>query len=356
MAAIGKAVVALALIWPVVLLGRIVDRFGKGIRGVPRDAMIVDAVPARDRGRAFGFHRALDTAGAVVGPLVGLGIYQTMGHRIRPVLLLALVPATISVALVARVHDHSPVAVPQPATIRIGDTRRVALPASFWRAMVPIGLFGLVNSTDALLLLRAHQVGLDATALVLVYVAYNAVYAALAYPAGRVADRLAPRAVFAAGLIVFSITYLGLGRASTSAAVWVLLPFYGVYAALTDGVSRAWIVGLVGSDQHTWALGVHGAVTGLGMLIAGLWSGLAWNGDGHLPLTVSGAVAVIVAAWLLASRPGRTGTARSGRGHESGWSRRTKGSGSSTCHMRNAAVDPATTATPSTTPATTSET
>lgn len=300
LAAVGKCVVALALVWPVVLLGRVVDRFGKGIRGVPRDALIADAVPAQDRGRAFGFHRALDTAGAVVGPLVGLGMYQLMGRQIRPVLLLALVPATLSVVLVSLVRESNSGGVPQRRLAPAAAAPRVALPAGFWRAMVPIGLFGLVNSTDALLLLRAHQIGLDATALVLVYVAYNAVYAVLAYPAGRVADRISPRIVFATGLVVFAITYVGLGRATTPAAVWVLLPMYGIYAALTDGVSRAWVAGLVKSEQRTWALGVHGAVTGLSVLIAGLWSGLAWNGDGRLPLTVSGAIALLVAVWLFA--------------------------------------------------------
>lgn len=304
LAAIGKCIVALAFVWPVVLLGRVVDRIGKGIRGVPRDALIVDSVAAGDRGRAFGFHRALDTAGAVVGPLVGLGLYWLAGNHIRPVLLLALVPATVSVALVALVREN---VSDDPA--RHGrdpaepTTPRVALPPAFWQAMVPIGLFGLVNSTDALLLLRAHQIGLDTTELVLVYVAYNAVYAALSYPAGRIADRLPPRLVFASGLIVFAGAYLGLGRTGAPAVVWVLLPLYGAYAALTDGVSRAWIAGLVAPGQRTWALGVHGAATGLGVLTAGLWSGLLWGGDGRLPLTVSGVVALAVAGWLLVARP-----------------------------------------------------
>jgi MFS family permease len=168
--------------------------------------------------------------------------------------------------------------------------------------MVPLGVFALVNSTDALLLQRAHELGFSITRIVLVYVAYNIVYASLAYPAGKLADRIAPRLVFATGLLVFAVTYIGLGRATSTDAVWILLPFYGVYTALTDGVSRAWIANAVDDEQRTWALGVHGATTGLGVLVAGLWSGLAWSGTGELPLTVSGAIALLVAAWLFTSR------------------------------------------------------
>lgn len=303
LATVGKVIVALAFVWPVVLLGRVVDRVGKGIRGVPRDALIADAVPARARGRAFGFHRALDTLGAVVGPLVGLGVYQLVGHRIRPVLLIAVIPAAISVALVAMVHERPAVPhTPSPAT-RLAKPRS-RLPREFWQAMVPLGVFALVNSTDALLLQRAHELGFGVTRIVLVYVAYNIVYALLAYPAGKMADRIAPRLVFATGLVVFAVTYLGLGRATSTSAVWLLLPLYGVYTGLTDGVSRAWIANVVDDEHRTWALGVHGATNGLGVLVAGLWSGLAWSGTGELPLTVSGAAALVVAVWLFTSGSG----------------------------------------------------
>ena len=300
LATVGKVIVALAFVWPVVLVGRVVDRLGKGIRGVPRDALIADAVPPQARGRAFGFHRALDTLGAVVGPLAGLGLYRLVGQRIRPVLLIAVIPAAISVALVAMVHER-PAVQRASSPVTRPATSRGPLPRGFWQVIVPLGVFALVNSTDALLLQRAHELGFSITRIVLVYVAYNVVYASLAYPAGKLADRIAPRLVFATGLVVFAVTYIGLGRATTPGAVWVLLPFYGVYTALTDGVSRAWVANVVDDEQRTWALGVHGATTGLGVLVAGLWSGLAWRGTGELPLTVSGATALVVAVWLFTS-------------------------------------------------------
>jgi MFS family permease len=302
LAAVGKIMVAAAFVWPVVLLGRTVDRLGKGIRGVPRDALIADDTDETRRGSAFGFHRAFDSAGAVLGPLLGLGLLQLLHGRVRPALVIAVIPASISVALVGLVREaprSAPVTPVTPSGSTIDATRR--LPKKFYEVVVPLSLFACVNSTDTLLLQRSSELGLSVMAVVFAYVLYNVVYASLSYPAGKLADRVPARFVFAGGLAVFAVVYIGLGIATSSAAVWMLLPFYGCYAALTDGVSRAWIANLVTTEQRTWALGLHGAATGLGVLIAGLWSGLAWHGNGRIPLTVSGIVAVTVALWLLLS-------------------------------------------------------
>jgi MFS family permease len=302
LATIGKIIVAAAFIWPVVIAGRVVDRLGKGIRGVPRDALIADDTPAGARGRAFGFHRSLDTLGAVIGPLIGLALLELLGGRIRPALVIAVIPAAASVALVALVREDG-----QPAPSSTSDLREPTpdpdpdrrLPTGFWRILAPLTVFALVNSTDALLLQRAAELGLELTEIVLVYVLYNIVYAALGYPAGRLADRIPARIVYAAGLVVFAAVYIGLGTTTSPTAVWMLLPCYGAYTALTDGVSRAWIADLATPDQRTWALGVHGATTGAGVLVAGLWTGLAWHGAGRIPLTIAGFVALSVATWLL---------------------------------------------------------
>jgi len=302
-AVIGKIVVAAAFVWPLVLLGRTVDRLGKGIRGVPRDALIADETPDSERGRAFGFHRSLDTLGAVVGPLLGLLLLSLFNGRIRPALGVAIIPAVISVALVGLVRERTSQA--RPATRLHTDDASPgspdrSLPAGFWRTLAPLAVFAIVNSTDALLLQRAAELGLSINAVVFVYVLYNIVYAALGYPAGKLSDSVAPRIVFAVGLVIFAVVYLGLGITTSSATVWLLLPLYGAYTALTDGVSRAWITRLVPPDQHTWALGIHGAMIGIGALTAGIWAGLAWHGTGRLPLTITGIVAAMVAGWLFA--------------------------------------------------------
>ncbi|MCB0981328.1 MAG: MFS transporter [Ilumatobacteraceae bacterium] len=310
LAAVGKAIVAVAFVWPVVLLGRVVDRVGKGIRGTPRDAMIADAVPAADRGRAFGFHRAMDTLGAVIGPLLGLALYHLLDGRIRWVLLAALVPAVLSASLVSLVREHRREdAVDGPATAPAAAAAaptappvRPPLPPVFRRAMIPLAAFAVVNSSDALLLQRAHDLGVGLSWVVVAYILFNTLYAGLAYPAGTAGDRFGHRTVLAVGVAVFAVVYLGLGLSTSSTAVWVFMPLYGAYAALTDGVARAWVSQLAGDTARSYALGVHGALTGVGVLVAGLWAGLAWGPAGRLPLTVSGAVAAVVAVWLFLGR------------------------------------------------------
>ncbi len=309
LAAIGKVIVATALVWPVVIAGRAVDRVGKGIRGVPRDALIADDTHPSQRGRAFGLHRSMDTLGAVVGPLLGLGLLHLLDGQVRPALAIAVIPAIISVVLVALVRETATgaaaVASPRPSVEK--NPTRPVLPPAFWQVLAPLVVFSVVNSSDALLLQRAGELGLSLTEVVATYVLYNLVYAALGYPAGKLVDRVGPQPVYAAGLVVFGAVYLGLGTATSPAAVWILLPCYGAYTALTDGVSRAWLANLVPAQGRTWALGVHGASTGLSVLVAGLWSGLAWGGSGRLPLTISGAVALGVAVWLVARPIGGVG-------------------------------------------------
>lgn len=291
LAAIGKLVVAVATAWPVVLLGRGVDRVGKGLRSAPRDALLmVDADP-RARGRVFGFHRAADTAGAVVGPALGLLLLWALDGRIRPVLLLAVIPAVLSVALVALVREGGRV---QTAPVVIAP-----LPAKVKRLVLLLGLFSLVNFPDALLLLRAHDLGLSTTGVVAAYLLFNVVYAGLSYPAGALSDRLPRHHVYAVGLVFFSLGYLGLGLIGEPWLVFVLLPLYGGFAACTDGVGKAWVASLAPAELQGSAQGLFQAVTGGAILLAGLWAGLAWGDAGELPLLVSGTAGLLMAGVLV---------------------------------------------------------
>lgn len=290
LAALGKLVVAVATAWPAVLLGRGVDRVGKGIRGAPRDALLmVDADPAA-RGRVFGFHRAADTLGAVVGPALGLLLFWLLDERIRPLLLIAVVPAVLSVLLVGLVREGGHV---QSAPVVVAP-----LPARLKRLVLVLGLFSLVNFPDALLLLRAHELGLSTTGVIAAYLVYNVVYAGLAYPAGALSDRVPRHLVYAIGLLFFSLGYLGLGLVDQAWLVFVLLPLYGGFAACTDGVGKAWVASLAPKELQGSAQGLFQAVTGGGILVAGVWAGLAWGGDGTLPLLISGSVGLVTAAVL----------------------------------------------------------
>src|SRR3954447_24289873 len=233
----SKPLIALAGAWPAVLGARFVDRVGKGVRTSPRDALIAADTPPEIRGRAFGLHRAADTAGAVVGPLLGLALYEALDHRLRPLFLFAAIPAFISVALIAFVREHRPrageagFAATPPPLVKLGE-----LPRRYWRVVGFLAAFGILNFSDALIILRANELGLGFVGIVLVYSLYNLVYAALSLPAGIQSDKRSRRSVFAVGLVFFAIAYLGLGLADSSGWVWVLLPIYGGDTALTHGV------------------------------------------------------------------------------------------------------------------------
>lgn len=295
--AFGKVLLALAGAWPTVLAARFTDRVGKGFRGPPRDAIIADETTPENRGRAFGFHRAADTAGAVVGPLLGLAMYQLVGERFRPLFWLAVIPATMSAALVFLIRER-----PHPHTRGEQAWSLRGLPGRYWRLISVIGVFGLVNFPDTLLLLRAKDLGFGFPGVVALYVVYNVSYASLSYPAGVVSDRLGRRVVFGLGLALFAVTYLGFGFTTTPVWAWLLFPLYGGYTALTDGVSRAWVADMVPPESRGTALGIQAAVSGMGLLVAGMWAGLAWGGTGRMPFITSGIITAVLAVAILAQR------------------------------------------------------
>ncbi|MFZ0832972.1 MAG: MFS transporter [Mycobacterium sp.] len=295
MAALGKVIVAAAGAWPGVMAGRVVDRLGKGLRGAPRDALLVEGIDPAARGRVFGFHRTMDTAGAVVGPLLGLAGYELLDHRIAPVLWLAVIPAVISVLLVFLVRER--------ARTRGASTPIFAgvaqLPGRYWRVATVLVGFSLVNFPDALLLLRLNEIGFGVVGVVLAYVGYNAVYALASYPAGLLADKFTPATVFGIGLVFFAVGYLGLGLTTDTLAAWLLIGAYGVFTACYDGVGKAWISTLLPEQLQSSGQGVFQGLSGFAILFAGLWAGLLWGAAGRLPLLVSGGVGAVFAVGLL---------------------------------------------------------
>ena len=333
LAAVGKIIVAASAIWPFVLVGRVVDRIGKGIRGAPRDALLADGVPTPELGRVFGFHRTADTLGAVIGPLVGLAVLAWTGGNIHAALWIAVIPAFLSVALVFLVHETKPSAAlpahtaPSAGLVPPGQggsstaarpasptletiapaavlASRLPLPRSFTRVVGVLTLIALVNFPDALVLLRVSQVGFSVTGVIGAYVVYNLAYALISYPGGVLADRMPRARVYALGLLCFAIGYLGLGLVDGGWVVIVLLAIYGGFNGLTDGVGKAWISSLVAPAMRGRAQGVFQGFMGASVLVAGLWAGLIWNlgpGHGAVPLIVSGAIAAIAAPVLWAA-------------------------------------------------------
>jgi MFS family permease len=302
--AFAKPLLAFAPGWGVVLVLRVSDRFGKAFRGVPRDLMLAEAVPAEVRGRAFGLHRAMDSAGAVVGPLIGLGALLWLGERhLRTVFLLAFVPASFTLLLLAKLpRGERP---PRPDVSPAADAPSVKLPwrSPFGRYVLALALFGLGNSSDAFLLLRAKDLGLSATAVVLAYALFNLADTLVARPAGALGDRIGRMKVFRGGLACFALVYLGFAVAPRAWWVWPLMVVYGAYKGLTDGASRAVVFDLVPDrDIRGRALGTSQAVNGVCVLVSSLVAGVLYQAVSPAAPFVVGAVAGALAFAVLLGR------------------------------------------------------
>lgn len=320
MAALGKLIVAVAGAWPGVLAGRVVDRLGKGIRGAPRDALLVDGLDPSVRGRVFGFHRTMDTLGAVLGPLIGLAGYELLDHHIPPLLYIAVIPGVLSVLLIGLVSE-SRVSQRRVSQRRVSQCRVSGasgtgppperrhvfrglreMPRRYWRAVVVLVGFGLVNVPDALLLLRLNEIGFSVAEVILAYVTYNLVYALGSFPAGVLADRLSRPAIFGVGLVFFAVGYIGLGLTASPVLAWVFIGVCGLFTACTDGVGKSWISALAPAERQSSAQGVFQGFSGLAMLVAGIWAGLFWGADGSVPLVIAGAFGGCFAVVLLVPR------------------------------------------------------
>lgn len=321
LAALGKVIVAAAAIWPVVLVGRVVDRIGKGVRGAPRDALLAEGVAPGSMGKVFGFHRATDTLGAVIGPGIALILLGVFDDSVRTLLWVAVIPAVISVALVAFTRerrDHcaardqpgsaasvptGPVVKQATAEAPRGTRPRSPLPSRVRLLAVLLAVFALVNFPDVLVLLRVQQLGFTTGGVVGAYLLFNITYAAMSFPAGMLADRWTRSRVYALGLVCFAIGYVGLGLSSGGWAVVALLLVYGGFSALTDGVGKAWISAITPPAARGHAQGLLQGLNGGAILLAGLWAGLAWNagaGSGTVPLIAAGLTAGVAAGGLWA--------------------------------------------------------
>lgn len=272
----AKPLMAAAHVWPVALGVRFLDRAGKGLRTAPRDALIADVTPPEHRGQAFGFHRALDTLGAVIGPAIGLGLLALLDDDFRAVFLIAGIPALAGVAVLSLVKEHKP---PERAAGEAAVPLR-ELGRPFYVFLGVSLLFALGNSSDVFLILRSKDLGLSNTEAVSAYVLFNATYSAIAWPAGAASDRLGRRNVIGAGYAVFALVYLGFALAGTGTAAWPLFAVYGVFMALTEGVGKAFVTDLAPAAGRATALGVYTGAIGAMVLVSSVLAGVLWDAIG----------------------------------------------------------------------------
>jgi len=302
--AVAKLLLAVAFHWPVVMVARVVDRFGKGLRTSPRDALIAQWTAPSVRGRGFGFHRAADTAGAVLGPLAAVALLALIGENFRPIFALALVPAVLAVIVLRGVSDRPPAADERGSQPRL---RFRDLGGPYYIFLAISLIFALGNSSDVFIILRARNLGLGVSEAVLAYVLYNVVYALLSMPAGIASDRVGRRRVIGGGFGVFAVVYFGFAVIDAGAYVWLLFAVYGIYMALTEGVGRALVVDFVGAQWRGTALGLYQGAMGLMILLSSVLAGVLWDQVGaSAPFFLGGstaALAFLLAVFLLPRRP-----------------------------------------------------
>ncbi len=294
----SKPMLALAGAWPMVFLARLTDRFGKGVRTTARDALIADSVEKKDYGRAFGLHRTMDTSGAFIGGLILIGLLLLFPGQLRTVFLVATIPAVISVACTFFVKDAKTERPPERSTA-MGTLKQMS--SGYWRAILITLLFGLANSSDTFLLLRADElfatsikngglkggflgwmpvdVRVGGTALVLTvlaYTLYNIFYVSTSYPAGVLSDRIGRWWVLGAGFLLYAAVYAGFA-VSGIAMLWVLFALYGVYAGLTDGVGKALVADHAPPYAKGAALGFFYMASGVMTIVGNVVAGLLWD-------------------------------------------------------------------------------
>jgi MFS family permease len=267
LAAGARALIAAATVWPLVLTARLVDRTGKGIRSAPRDAMISDVTPVAQRGRAYGFHRALDHTGAIVGPLLAVMLLQGFGFSLRTTFLFAVIPGAIGVFMLAVLlkenDEHGRVTEEQEAEPSSSFTLHRS---SFKGAITAISLFSLANSSDAFLLLQASRAGVSTAMLPLLWAAHHVIKSLFSTAAGGLSDRVDRRWLLVSGWASYAVIYALFPYAHTLTAFVALFILYAIPFTLAEGAERAWIADLVPAEARGRSFGIYYLANGLCVL------------------------------------------------------------------------------------------
>ena len=276
--AVSKPLFALAVSVQWVFVARFMDRIGKGIRGAPRDALIADITPPEVRGAAYGLRQSLDTVGAFVGPLLAIALMILFAGDFRSVFWFAAIPAALAVALfVFGVHEGRRVQGSATTRFPLRLDALKTLPAAYWWIVVAGGVFTLARFSEAFLLLRAQQQGLPDTFAPLVLVLMNVVFALVAFPMGKLADRTNPLSLLAAGLLVLALADIVLATSTTLAVTAIGVALWGLHMGMTQGVLAAMVAAASPADLRGTAFGFFNLVSGIAMLVASVLAGFLWD-------------------------------------------------------------------------------
>lgn len=297
LAAFTKPIFPLAASIGWVFTARFVDRMGKGLRGAPRDALVADITPVQLRGAAYGLRQALDSVGALLGPLLAVAFMLWLANDIRAVMWVAVVPAFIAVAVLTiyvREPETSHTTGPAKAPLTFTDAKR--LPLRYWLVVLLGAVFTLARFSEAFLVLRAEDVGLALGYVPVVMVVMNVFYAAAAYPAGAAADRFRPRALLLIGLALLIAADVVLAAAGGALAVFFGAAFWGLHMAFTQGLLSKLVADTVPATLRGTGFGVFNLVSGVALLLASVIAGGLWSAIGPQATFLAGAGFAAVAA------------------------------------------------------------
>ena len=299
--AVSKPMIALFTYPLWVFLARTIDRLGKGVRTGARDALLSDEATPETKGRVFGFHRSMDTLGAVLGPLLALVYLTYRPNDYKTLFYIAFFPGVISIAFTFLIKEKQKVQTVQKPKTGLLDFVKYwkASPATYRKLVAALLVFTLFNSSDVFLLLKIKESGLNDTVVIGTYIFYNLIYAISSYPLGALADRIGMKKILVSGLILFAIVYVGMAYAESQLVFLVLFFLYGIYAAATEGIAKAWITNICQKNNTATAIGTYTAFQSLVTLLASSFAGLIWFYVGSSAMfLLSGMMALVVAIYI----------------------------------------------------------
>jgi MFS family permease len=314
LSAISRPVIGLANFWGVVLASRFVDRIGKGIRSAPKQALLAESATFSQRGRVFGYDRAMDYLGSVVGPLLCILFLSVFGLSERSIFFIASIPAFLAALMILAVRESPASSISSPT---IQESEPQAKPATFTgftreykRFLIVAAVFGLANSANSFLILRGKQLGLSTTAAIFAYALFNAVSSFGSMPAGSASDRFGRRNLLLIGYGIYALVYVGFGAANEAWMIWILFAAYGLFPAFADGAAKALAIDTAGSAGRATAIGVLSAVNGITQIAASFIAGALWDNINSSATFYFGAalaaISVILLSLLLPSRLQKT--------------------------------------------------
>lgn len=293
-----KPLFAISASWEQVLMIRFSDRFGKGIRTSPRDVLVANSTTKEERGKAFGFRRAMDALGAALGPLVAFGVLAMTMNNYRLVFWLSVIPGILAVALIIfLLKEKEPSSTEKQS--KLPQIRFRNLNHRFiWFTLIST-LFAIGNFSDAFLVLRAQDAGMLPALIPLTFFAFNMSSSIFSMPVGMLSDRIGRRPVLISGFFIFALIYFGFGMVKSVAWIWVLFVLYGLYYAFTEGIQKAYIADIVPEGLRGTAMGTYNALIGLATLPASIIAGFLWQTFGPVVAFSTSSIIAILAALLM---------------------------------------------------------